>query len=67
MYVCLVCYTEPDVGDGGFKSIVVVLPVFLACEIPAFCLGLLSRKTGLGKAAMIVSVTLMLVSLLLLA
>ena len=29
MYVCLVCHTEPDVWDGGFKSIDVVLPVFL--------------------------------------
>ncbi|HEY94187.1 MAG TPA: hypothetical protein G4O15_04555 [Dehalococcoidia bacterium] len=29
MHVCLVCHTEPDVWDGGFKSIDVVLPVFL--------------------------------------
>ena len=29
MHVCLVCHTEPDVWNGGFKSIDVVLPVFL--------------------------------------
>ncbi|OGN88026.1 MAG: hypothetical protein A2158_03060 [Chloroflexi bacterium RBG_13_46_14] len=29
MHVCLVCHTEPDVWDGGFKSIDVVLPNFL--------------------------------------
>ncbi|UCC17664.1 MAG: hypothetical protein JSU58_03690 [Dehalococcoidales bacterium] len=29
MHVCLVCHTEPDVWDGGFKSIDVVLPYFL--------------------------------------
>jgi hypothetical protein len=29
MHVCLVCHTEPDVWDGGFKSIDVVIPVFL--------------------------------------
>ncbi|UCD09688.1 MAG: hypothetical protein JSU79_03325 [Dehalococcoidales bacterium] len=29
MHVCLVCHTEPDVWDGGFKSIDVVLPVFM--------------------------------------
>lgn len=29
MHVCLVCHTEPDVWDGGLKSIDVVLPRFL--------------------------------------
>ena len=29
MHVCLVCHTEPDVWDGGFKSIDAVLPYFL--------------------------------------
>jgi hypothetical protein len=29
MHICLVCHTEPDVWDGGFKSIDLVLPVFL--------------------------------------
>jgi hypothetical protein len=29
MHVCLICHTEPDVWDGGFKSIDVVLPYFL--------------------------------------
>ena len=29
MHICLVCHTEPDVWDGGFKSIDVVLPHFL--------------------------------------
>ena len=29
MHVCLVCHTEPDVWDGGFKSIDVVLPSYL--------------------------------------
>ena len=29
MHVCLVCHTEPDVWDGGFTSIDVVLPDFL--------------------------------------
>ena len=29
MHICLVCHTEPDVWDGGFKSIDIVLPVFL--------------------------------------
>lgn len=26
MYVCLVCHTEPDVWDGGFRSIDTILP-----------------------------------------
>ncbi|MFC1947628.1 hypothetical protein ACFLXY_06895 [Chloroflexota bacterium] len=29
MHICLVCHTEPDVWNGGFKSIDVVLPYFL--------------------------------------
>jgi hypothetical protein len=29
MHVCLVCHTEPDVWNGGFKSIDVILPMFL--------------------------------------
>ena len=29
MHVCLVCHTEPDVWDGGYKSIDQVLPRFL--------------------------------------
>ena len=29
MHICLVCHTEPDVWDGGFKSIDFVLPYFL--------------------------------------
>jgi hypothetical protein len=29
MHICLVCHTEPDIWDGGFKSIDVVLPYFL--------------------------------------
>jgi hypothetical protein len=29
MYVCLVCHTEPDIWDGGLRSIDTVLPRFL--------------------------------------
>jgi hypothetical protein len=29
MHVCLICHTEPDVWDGGFRSIDYVLPLFL--------------------------------------
>ena len=29
MHVCLVCHTEPDVWDGGFKSIDIILPMFM--------------------------------------
>ena len=29
MHVCLVCHTEPDVWDGKFKSIDVILPRFV--------------------------------------
>jgi len=47
----------------GIVGGLLFLPAFLAFEIPAFCLGLLSRATGPGKAAMIVSVTFMVVSL----
>ena len=29
MHICLVCHTEPDVWDGGFRSIDTILPQFL--------------------------------------
>jgi hypothetical protein len=29
IHVCLVCHTEPDVWDGGFSSIDIILPEFL--------------------------------------
>jgi hypothetical protein len=64
LFTVAVCLVLSQVGIlVSFLS----LPLLLVCEIPAFCLGVMCRQTGLGKTAIIVSITLIVLSVVLTA